>query len=352
MPTEDNKGIIRVLIVEDSPLMAKTIEMILITDPSILVVGIVHDGREAVSAVASLKPDLVTMDLEMPVMDGLEATKQIMAYHPTPILVVSLSSSAGKSSQIFEAISYGALDFIDKKNLDLAQSKDLQKILIEKVKFLSRARVISHPLAKFEKVKIGKPLKVSSRRNMGRLVAIVVSTGGPQALLGILQSFPKDFPCGIVVVQHIISGFVAGLVEWLASQCQIKIKMAQDDELLRPGVVYVAPSDVHMKVQEGGKIKFSQEDLQSGHRPSGDVLLKSVAEIYGSGAIGVILTGMGRDGALGMQAISNRHGYTLAQDEKSCVVFGMPKAAIELGIVDKVLPLSKIAAEIVYLLEE
>jgi two-component system chemotaxis response regulator CheB len=341
-----SKGIIRVLVVDDSPLICKVLTNILNLDPQIIVAAVANNGREAVEIVPRLKPDIITMDIDMPVMDGFEATQRIMAYNPTPILVVSSSVFKVGMDKVFKAISYGALDVLDKNELEIAGGNESGRILIEKIKFLSGIKVIHHPLAKLHKERLTGILEVPEQKALDKMVAIVTSTGGPHALLEILKRFPKDFPCGIVVVQHITSGFVEGLVDWLDSECQLKVKIGGDSEEVRPGVAYVAPDSLHMRVGEGGRIHLSDEPAYNGHRPSGDVLLESVAKIYGEGAVAVILTGMGRDGAMGMRAIKQMHGQTIAQDEKSCVVFGMPKAAIEMNAINKILPLESIAKEI------
>lgn len=340
------KGIIRVLVVEDSPLMCKVITNILNPDPQILVAGITHNGKEAVEIVPRLKPDIITMDINMPVMDGFEATKQIMAYNPTPILVISDSVFKMGMDRIFKAISYGALDVLDKSELEIGEDRKSGGVLIEKIKFLSSVKVIHHPLAKLRKETPVLHLETPKKKGPDRIVAIVASTGGPQALLKILKRFPKDFPCGIVIVQHITSGFVEGLVDWLDNECQLKVKVGEDSEEIRPGVAYIAPDRLHMRVEEGGKIALANEPTYEGHRPSGDVLLDSVARVYREGTVGTILTGMGRDGAMGMKAIKQLRGQTIAQDEKSCIVFGMPKVAIDMDVIDTVLPLERIAGKI------
>lgn len=343
------KNIIRVLVVEDSPSMCKVLTNILNADPQILVAGVAHNGKEAAEIVPKLKPDIITMDIHMPVMDGFEATKQIMAYNPTPILIVSTSVFKVGMDKAFKAISYGALDIIEKGAMEITGDKKSGEELIEKIKFLSDIKVLHHPLAKLEGRK-ERPVKVvetPKKKILDRIVAIVTSTGGPQALLEILKRFPQNFPCGIVIVQHITSGFVEGLAEWLNSECQIKVKVAEDSEEIRPGVAYIAPCDLQMRVGEGGRIHLSNEPAHDGHRPSGDILLESVARVYKEGAVGVILTGMGRDGAMGMKAIKDMHGATIAQDEATCIVFGMPKVAIEMDVIDEVSPLGRIAEEIV-----
>ena len=341
------KALTRVLVVDDSPLMCKILTNIVNCDPQMIVAAVANDGKEAVDLVPRLKPDIITMDMDMPVMDGLEATKQIMASNPTPILIVASTVFKAGMEKVFKAISYGALDVIDKKELELVGQKKSGEALIAKIKFLTGVRVVERHLGKLRKERSVVDLKASTKEVSDRIVAVVASTGGPQALLDVLKRLPEDFPCGIVIVQHITSGFLSGLVDWLAKECKIKVKIGEDLEEIRPGVAYMAPDNFQMRVEESGKISLSNEPAQVGHRPSGDVLLESVARIYGKGSVAAILTGMGRDGAMGMKAIKQFYGKTIAQNEKSCVVFGMPKAAVEMNVIDKVLPLERIAEEIV-----
>jgi two-component system chemotaxis response regulator CheB len=316
-------------------------------DPRILVAAVANNGKEAVELVPCLKPDIITMDIDMPVMDGFEATKQIMADHPTPILIVSSTIYKAGMEKVFKAISHGALDVIDKSELELSGDKKSGEALIAKIKFLNGVRVSRQPLTKSAVERSVADPKAPRKKVSDKIVAIVASTGGPQALLEILKTLPEDFPCGIVIVQHITNGFLAGLVGWLAKECKIKVKVGEDSEEIRPAVAYIAPDNVQMRVEEGGKLRLSHEPAFGGHRPSGDVLLESVARAYGKGGVAAILTGMGRDGAMGMKAVKQLQGKTIAQDEKSCVVFGMPHAAVEMNVIDKVLPLEKIAEEIV-----
>ncbi len=340
---------IRVLVVDDSPLMCKLLTTVMNADPQILVVAVANNGKEAVDLVPPLRPDIVTMDMDMPVMDGAEATKQIMAYHPTPILIVSSSVFKLGMEKVFKAISYGALDVIDKSEIEFIGDKNSGEALVAKIKFLTRVRVTDPSLMKFRPERSVADLKASKKKASDEIVAIVASTGGPQALLKILQRLPEDFPCGIVIVQHITTGFLSGLVDWLAKECRIRVKIGEDSEEIRPGIAYIAPDNFHMKVKEGGKLSLSDEPANNGHKPSGDVLLESVAKIYGKRSVAAILTGMGRDGAMGMKAVKQSLGMTIAQNEKSCVVFGMPNAAIEMKAIDKVLPLEKIAEEIAFI---
>lgn len=343
---------INILIVEDSPLVSKVLTKLFDSDRELKVVGVAATGREGIRLASSLKPDIITMDIMMPDMNGVEATKQIMAYQPTPILLLT-SSYPRKMDEVFKAISFGALDVVEKINFenDFIEEK-VKDSLIDKIKLLSKVKVIKHPLAKLEKsampaasLKIGQaPPKETLLR---KIVAIAASTGGPQALSSVLTGIPKNFPWGIVIVQHIAKGFDRGLVEWLANSCAVKIKLAENNESIEAGTAYVAPNDFQMKVVKSGAVELSDEPPYGNFKPSADVLFKSVADVYKHESVGVILTGMGRDGAGGIKAIKEAGGKTIAQDEKTCIVFGMPKEAIDLGAVDKVLPIDKIAGEII-----
>jgi two-component system chemotaxis response regulator CheB len=348
------KSIIKVLVVDDSPAMCKVLTDVLNSDLQIIVAGVARNGKEGVEMAACLKPDIITMDVNMPVMDGIEATKQIMAYNATPILIVCASAMDIEMDKVFKAISYGALDVIEKSQMSAVGDRPYGSILIEKIKFLSRIKVIRHPMATLDRDMLGQALKipkaVDKREVFGKIVAIAASTGGPGAILEVLKKLPKNFPCGIVIVQHITSGFLEGMAEWLNSECQVKVKVAEDSERVCQGVVYLAPTDLQMRIEIGGKIRLSDEPPYNGYRPSGDVLLESVAAVYRESAVGVILTGMGSDGAVGISAIKKMNGRTIAQDEKSCAVFGMPKSAIDMGVVDKVLPPDKISEEITKML--
>ncbi len=337
---------IKVLVVDDSPLMCKVLTNILNSDPQILVVGVANNGKEAIDRVPCLKPNIITMDMDMPIMDGFEATRKIMESYPTPILIVSSTVFQGGMERVFEAISHGALDVVDKSELELVGDKKSGEPLIAKIKFFNGIKVKQKQTPSWKREKAVIDLKPSQGKVSQKIVAMVASTGGPQALLEILKRFPEDFPCGIVIVQHITNGFLSGLVDWLSKECKIKVKIGADSEIIQPGVAYLAPEGFHMRVLEGGKISLSDEPPHGGHKPSGDILLESVAKAYGEGSVGVILSGMGRDGAMGIKAIKQSLGRTIAQHEKDCVVFGMPNVAIEMKVVDRVLPLGRIAEEI------
>ncbi len=343
--TNPSKKMINVLIVDDSRLLAELIQDILSSDPQVRVVGIAKNGKEALEKVKALRPDIITMDVHMDVLDGVEATKQIMTENPTPILIVTNSISPENSEKIFHALSYGALDVFDKGRIEFKDDRVSRDLLIHQVKYLSRIAVKPYGTLKDSTArKQGIPSQ--GRKASDKIVAIVASTGGPQAILRILKDFNGDFPCGVLIVQHISKGFEANLMHWLNETCAIDVRIAKDHEVIHPAVAYIAPNDKHLRVNGEGKIELGPDLAVGGFRPSGDILLRSVADVYGKNAIGVILTGMGKDGAEGMMAIKKKHGVTIAQDEKSCMIFGMPKTAIEKGAVSQVLPLEKISQAI------
>ena len=331
---EKVKDKIKVLVVDDSSTARDAIQAILSSDEDIKVLATAADGVEAIDLVPKLRPDLITLDINMPRMNGIEAIQHIMAYNPTPILVVTSNQDAGIA---FESLSKGALEVVGRPSLsDDGECEEF----IEKVKLLAKIKVITHVSGKRKK----------SEGERGEIVAIGSSTGGPQALSKILSSFPSNLSAAVLIVQHISEGFTDGLVKWLKNLSGIEVKEACKDDIISPGLAYVAPTGHHMEVANGGKISLTDGPLIEGQRPSADVLLSSVGKKYGSRCIGVILTGMGSDGARGIKAIKDCGGATIAQDEESSVVFGMPKAAIELGAVDKVLSLDSIAGEVLGLL--
>ncbi|MBF0533353.1 MAG: chemotaxis-specific protein-glutamate methyltransferase CheB [Candidatus Omnitrophica bacterium] len=355
---KDLKKIVRVLIAEDSPVIAKVISTLLSSDPQIQVVGIARNGKEAVEMAGELRPDMITMDIHMPIMDGYEATKQIMAHCPAPILIASAAVQADGIDRMFRAVSYGALDLLDISELAVGENKVFGQKFIESVKLLSRIKVVHHPLAKletgtvFSEAETPQHLEISPAKKSDRILAIVASTGGPMAILMVLKMLPADFPYPVVIVQHITSGFLEQFANWLNSECPLNVKIAEPEEIIQPGIVYLAPCDFQTRVSEGGVLRITDEPLYDGHKPSGTILLESVAKIYKQRSVAVILTGMGRDGAKGMKTIKNWGGTTIAQDQATCIVFGMPKEAIDLGAVDQVSPLNEIADHIIAAFKE
>jgi len=335
---------VRVIVTDDSLVAREMLVQILQSDPGIEVIGQAKDGNEAVEMVERLRPDLVTMDIHMPHLDGLKATEKIMAFTPTPILVVSSSVHGEGMGRAFDALDLGALEVIKKPEpRDWADLDRIGRDVIRKVKILANVRVITHirgrhnaPMAPV--VRGGGPAARS-------LVAIGSSTGGPSALLSVLGRLPEDLPVPVVVAQHIADGFVPGLVSWLDSGCKIKIVEAVDGDKPKPGTVYFAPTGQNM-VLERDHLKFQRPGNGQLYIPSADTLFESVARSHGHRAIGVILTGMGADGAEGLKLMRNAGAATIAQDEASCTVFGMPKAAIDIGAAEQVVTLHDIAAAI------
>jgi two-component system chemotaxis response regulator CheB len=338
----------RVLVVDDSLVVREMLTQILASDPGIEVVGAAKDGREAVDMVASLKPDLVTMDIHMPDMDGLEATERIMAFHPTPILVVSSSVHGEGIGAAFEALAAGALEVVKKPEpADWADMERIGTEIIRKAKLLSRVRVITHVRGRHRAgarrdVTGGAPVS----RDGKSLVAIGSSTGGPSALQKVLEPLPADLPVPVVVAQHIADGFVPGLVAWLDGQCAVHVKVAERKETMRPGVVYVSPTGGNVEV-DSNAVRVRDPLPGQLYVPSADTLFTSVARAHRSAAVGVILTGMGNDGARGLKAMLDAGCATIAQDEVTCVVFGMPKAAIDLHAAQQVLPVELIGEALV-----
>ncbi len=340
-----NNARIRVLLADDSPTVRMMLCRMLEADPQIVIVGMADNGREAVEQVALLKPDLVTMDVRMPVMDGLSAIEKIMAYSPVPVLVVSSVVDQEHTTNAAKALGAGAVDVMSKPEpKSLAEFNQIASELQSKVRLLSRVRVITHPRARLKEreQKIRMPEAAQDRGTSGKLVAIASSTGGPQALQAILSKLPQDFPASILVVQHIARGFTEGLVSWLGSSCRMKVRQGAQGEPIVQGEVVVAPDSIHMIVTPQRRIGLVDLQIASPHKPSADVLLESVAAVYGNEAVGVILTGMGRDGASGIKAIHDSGGRTIAQDENSSVIFSMAKEAIMLGGVENVAPLADI----------
>lgn len=339
----------RVLVVDDSSVVREILKRILESDQALEVIGEAANGKEAVDLAFQLNPDIITLDVHMPVMNGLEATKQIMAYHPLPILIISTSTLQAETHLAFEIIRAGALDVMEKPTLEnLPGLSASAEKLIEMVKLLSEVKVVTH-LAGRKGECSEKERQAASGPGLFRVVAIASSTGGPQALQQVLSGFSVSFPAAVLIAQHIDQAFVAGLVEWLDKQCQIEVKLAEQGERVRPGVALVAPGGFHLQVGERGKVKLVDSPSLNHCKPSADILFSSVAAVYGQRAIGVVLTGMGNDGAKGLKSLKELGGKTIAQEGKSCMAAGMVKAAISNGAVDKVISLNYLADEIMKL---
>ena len=349
-PLPSAKANIRVVIADDSLVAREMLAQILDSDSTIEVVGQASNGEEAVDLVSRLRPDLVTMDIHMPKMDGLEATERIMAFTPTPILVVSSSVYGEGMGRAFDALNLGALEVIKKPEpRDWADLERIGREVLRRVKILANVRVITHIAGRRDRRgAISAPTSAEHARR--GLVAIGSSTGGPSALLAVLERIPADFPVPILIAQHIADGFIPGLVSWLDAGTKIKVLEAKPGTKPVPGAVYVAPTGQNM-VLDGERIDFQDPGEGQLYIPSADSLFESVARSYGRRSVGVILTGMGADGAKGLKRLHDLGAATVAQNEATCTVFGMPKAAIDLGAADKVLPIEDIGEAIVALVE-
>jgi two-component system chemotaxis response regulator CheB len=335
---------IRLLVAEDSLTVRMHLVEVASADPDIEVVGQARNGREAVELCQRLRPDVITLDMVMPGMTGLEATEEIMAYCPTPILIVSASFNRGELHKTYEALAAGAVDVLDKPRGD-ATDERWARTFLSTVKLVSRIKVITHPRAKLAAGRRPPPPPVPDpTAGAYDLVVIGASTGGPAAVLDVLRALPVDFPLPILFVLHIGEPFGQALADWLATQLGRRVAQAKDgDPLPRPGEarVLMAPPDRHLVVQQGRLVLTDAPERHS-CRPSVDVLFESVARELGPRAVACLLTGMGRDGAAGMAAIKDAGGLTIAQDEASSVVWGMPREAIVLGAASRVLPLDQI----------
>lgn len=341
---------IRVLIADDSPLLRRFLKDLLGRDPEIEVAGTAGDGREAVEATGRLRPDLVIMDIMMPVMDGLEAVIEIMARFPTPILVLSSHLDPKDSRSAFNAIKHGALDVMEKpQGIFNGGFEEIASQLVDKVKSLAKVRVIHH----FRRQRPSLPPSATPsalEERPRKILAIGASTGGPKAVMRLLREVPRATGASILIVQHIAPGFAAGFAEWLNRESEFDVRLARSGDSLLPGVALVAPNDRHLML-EGDRVQLSDTPPVNSCRPAVDVLYHSLARSpLAPSALAVLLTGMGRDGAEGMVELRRRGAYTIAQDEATSAVFGMPKAAIDLGAVHQILPLGEIPAAVCRLL--
>jgi two-component system chemotaxis response regulator CheB len=341
---------IRVVIAEDSLTVRELLVEILESDPEIRVVGQAKNGAEAVELALLLKPDLITMDVHMPLMNGFEATKEIMVQVPTPIIIVSSSASREDMGHSFDAMRAGALMvvvkpdnprsavFSGRREQFLAMAKAMAQVKVVR-RWAPRAPAVVPPMG---------PSRISDASPRCRLVAITASTGGPTALQRILADLPRDFPVPILVVQHIAAGFVAGFADWLNASCNLRVKVAVSGEPLLAHSVLLPPDDRHLGVSRDARVVVSDAAPLNGFRPSGTYLFESAARAYGASVAAIILTGMGSDGVDGLKAVKAAGGRVLAQDEASSVVYGMPREAVAAGVVDAVLPLDDVAQ---YLME-
>jgi two-component system chemotaxis response regulator CheB len=336
---------IRVVIVEDSATIRGRLTEIMTADAGIDLVGVAANGKEGIELCERLRPDVVTMDMMLPLMSGLAATEYIMAHCPTPILIVSSSTNRGEIFKTYEALAAGAVDVLEKPFGDEPEG-DWEGRLLSAVKMASRIRVITHPRGRLAPLGDRLPTAPSVRRGPRsslKVAAIGASTGGPGAIVSVLRSIPSDFYLPILLVLHIHELFAPAFAEWLDGQTEFRAAFARDGEpvALHAGRVVMAPADRHMIVRNG-RLVLTSDPPRHSCRPSVDTLFESVAREYGSEAAAAILTGMGRDGAAGLLEIRRAGGLTIAQDEATCVVYGMPREAVLLGAASRVLPLQEI----------
>jgi two-component system chemotaxis response regulator CheB len=329
---------LRVVVAEDSPTARRLLVEILRADPAFEVVGEARDGVEALELTRRLRPHLITMDIQMPNMDGLEATRRIMTEVPTPVVVVSTLVERDIQTSM-SALRSGALAVLQK--LVGPQAPDFEteaRRLRDTLKAMAAVKVIRHWPTRDE-APAPMPPAVKTRRGPMAVLTLAASTGGPAALHRILSELPATYPLPILVVQHIALGFATGMATWLDSVCPLEVKVAENGEPLRPGVVYIAPDDKHLGIRTDKTVEVSTASPVGGFRPSGTWLFRSASRVFGSAVAAAVLTGMGQDGLEGLREVHDSGGLVLAQDEASCVVYGMPGVAVAAGVVDEVLPL-------------
>jgi two-component system chemotaxis response regulator CheB len=359
---------VRVLIVDDSAFMRKVLQSIIATDPQLEIVGEARDGREAIAMNDSLRPDVISMDIMMPHVDGLQATEQIMSTNPRPIIIVSSEAREGAEATL-RALELGAIDFVPKPSsgIDLDMNS-IRDEICRKLKTASRVRVVRNarntgaekaraPLAGNPYAKSGPsngnpsstgsmPAYVASTGNGNRhpIVVMAASTGGPQTLMQLVPQIPREFIGSIILVQHMPGTFTSQFSKQLAEVAGVRVKEAEHGDELRPGTFYVCPGSHHLRISGTGRIELQEGERINGYRPCADIAMESAAAFAGPMCVGVVLTGMGSDGTKGIQAIKAAGGHVIAQDEATSVIFGMPSEAIKTGVVDQVLGVDAIPA--------
>ncbi len=337
---------VRVLVVDDSALMRKMIPQMLEADPSIEVVGTAMDGNFCLKKIEELHPNVVTLDLQMPGMNGIDTLKEIMRHHPLPVIVVSSHSTEGASVTL-KALGLGAFDFVTKPQDASGHMADTTRELTAKIKAAAVCKMVRPGILRATPEPAEKISAAKSASAPTKTVAIGISTGGPQALEFLLAQLPADFAGAILIVQHMPEGFTEMFARRLNELSGLRVKEAQSGDILQAGRALVSPGSRHMRVKRlpmGDVVVLGDDAPINGHRPSVDVLFNSVAEEYGPLGVGVLMTGMGEDGALGLGAMKKAGAMTIAQNEESCVVFGMPKAAIERGYATRVVGLDVLSA--------
>ena len=335
---------IKVLIVDDSIVVQEFLRHILASDPAIQVVGIANNGEEAIELVRQKKPDIITMDIHMPKMDGFETTRRIMETLPTPIVIVSAISRIKEAAYTFRLLEAGALTVVLRPPaFDTPGNKAAVEELIQTVKLMSEVKVVRRCISSNSCGRPAATIKKPAAVSGIRLIAIGASAGGPQALQRLLSRLPRELPVPVLIVQHIAAGFVEGFADWLGGSILLPIHLAIRGEKPLPGHCYIAPDNFHMGVGPDLNIALSGGEPQNGSRPSVAYLFHSAAEVLGPHAVGVLLTGMGRDGAIGLKEMKDKGSATFVQNEESCVVFGMPGEAVKLEAATYILSPEEIA---------
>ena len=338
-----DKSPIRVLIVDDSVFMKRVLQDILSGDPDIEVVGLAKNGKEALEIARWVKPDVITLDIEMPVMDGLTCLKLLMEQGPYAVIMISSITDEGAKATI-DALALGAVDFIKKPaNIFLMSSEEKRKLIIEKVKIAKQAAL--NDLRKKADI-MRKQFAGNKAQAIKKVIAIGTSTGGPRALQSVLPYLPGDLPAAVLIVQHMPRGFTRSLASRLNEISELTVKEAEDNETMKAGFAYIAPGDKHLLMERDRNdfiLRLDDSEPVSGHRPSYNKMLYSIADTDMTDIIGVIMTGMGSDGSNGLKILKEKRNiHIIAQDEKTCVVYGMPRVVTEMGIADQVVPLQQI----------
>lgn len=344
---------IRVVIVDDSAFMRRALTRLIGEGRSFEVIGTASNGKEALKVVSELKPDVVTMDIEMPEMNGVEALQALMSRCPVPVVMLSSLTSRGAEITM-RCLELGAIDFIAKPTGSISEDLGAVRYIIwQKIRSAAGAHMNPVPTASSQVV---RPVLANTRKTVSRktpgvqsstVVAIAASTGGPRALLDVLVRLPADLSAGVVVVQHMPAHFTAAMAQRFDANCQLSVREAQAGDVIEDGVVLVAPGGRHLRIAPAKTIELSDEPPLWGVRPAADFMIESAAEVFGASCLGVVLTGMGRDGTQGLTTVKHGGGTVIAQDEASCVVYGMPRTAVEAGVVDEILPLNNIADGII-----
>jgi two-component system, chemotaxis family, protein-glutamate methylesterase/glutaminase len=338
----------RVLVVEDSSTVRARLREVLESDPRLEVVGEASDGEQAIALCEEVRPDVITMDMMLPVMNGLAATEHLMAHRPTPILIVSSSDNRGDLFTTHDALAAGAVDVIEKPRSD-ASDEDWERDFLAAVLLVSKIHVITHPLGRLRRncrpdnVSVPVDTAPLTLRRECELVAIGASTGGPAAIVEVLHGLPESFPLPVFIVLHIRASYADSLVQWLDGQTSQQVRFGIEGETVSgaTGQVIMAPPNHHLEVR-AGRVHLTSSPERHSCRPSVDVLFESVAAEYGPKGAACLLTGMGRDGAAGLALVRQVGGITIAQDERTCVLYGMPRAAVQIGAAEHVLPLEQV----------